>query len=127
VALHHRAEQIAMDGSEKVPQRWLEVIEVIRQRGKSVRFLAAALAIWTRYLEGISESGVELVISDPRAEQLTQIATSNADQVAIDLLTLLRSDLSTDEALISDVTRYYRLLAEAGAGALIQELITRPE
>ena len=116
-----------MDGSEKVPQRWLEVIEVIRQRGKSVRFLSAALAIWTRYLEGISESGVELVISDPRAEQLTQIATSNADQVAIDVLTLLRSDLNTDEALISDVTRYYRLLTEAGAGALIKELVARPE
>ena len=127
VALHHRTEQIAMDGSEKVPQRWLEVIEVIRQRGKSVRFLSAALAIWTRYLEGISESGVELVISDPRAEQLTQIATSNADQVAIDVLTLLRSDLNTDEALISDVTRYYRLLTEAGAGALIKELVARPE
>ncbi|HAK52862.1 MAG TPA: mannitol dehydrogenase [Gammaproteobacteria bacterium] len=127
VALQHRTAQIAMDGSEKVPQRWLAVIEVLRERGESVRFLAAALAIWTRYLEGVSESGVELVISDPRTEQLTRIAASNADQVATDVLTLLQSDLSKDEALISDVTRYYRLLADEGAGALIKELVTRTE
>ena len=126
-ALRHRTAQIAMDGSEKIPQRWLTVIEKLRQQGRPVRFLAGALAVWMRYLEGKSESGRMLEISDPRAEQLTRIATEMSDpgQALVAVLTLLQSSLAEDKTLIDDVTRYYRDLVDLGAASLLRELINR--
>ena len=124
VALRHRTAQIAMDGSEKIPQRWLAVIEGLRQNGRPVRLLAGALALWMRYLEGKSESGNTLEISDPRSIQLIGIVSemSGPEEALTDMLSLLQSGLAEDETLINDVAMYYHRIIDAGAAGLIRAL-----
>lgn len=51
-ALNHRLEQIAMDGSQKIPQRWLETLSARDAAGLDSPSLMAALAAWLRHVRG---------------------------------------------------------------------------
>ncbi len=64
--LHHRLAQIAMDGSQKVPQRWLETLAAQQARGAQCPAMLSALAGWLRHLRG--DTGVPL--DDPLADAL---------------------------------------------------------
>lgn len=75
-ALHHRLIQIAMDGSQKLPQRWLETLAWHQARGARCPSLEAAIAAWIAFLR----SGVHPV-QDPLAEQLCA-AVAGADAMA---------------------------------------------
>ena len=70
-ALGHRTQQIAMDGTQKVPVRWLPALR--ESRGMERPFLERALAAWLHYLaSGRDDAGEALVISDPGAQALAQ-------------------------------------------------------
>lgn len=75
--LQHRTGQIAMDGSQKIPQRWLTSLRGLVQNGESISVFAFALAAWMRYLHGIDENGKTITVSDPLAEPLIDIVRSN--------------------------------------------------
>jgi len=126
IALHHKTVQIAADGSEKIPQRWLEAIIVLRREKKPVRFLAMALAVWIRYLQGSSESGTKLIISDPRKDRLIGIVTSGFKETEMitDIIALLNSDLATDLSLIADIKGYHAEIVSDGCRAAISRLIS---
>lgn len=51
-ALRHRLDQIAIDGSQKIPQRWLSTIADRRARGLSSPAILAALGAWMRFVRG---------------------------------------------------------------------------
>lgn len=51
-ALNHRLEQIAMDGSQKIPQRWLETLRERHGSGQQSPVIMAALAAWVQHLSG---------------------------------------------------------------------------
>lgn len=63
-ALDHRLIQIAMDGSQKIPQRWLETLAWHQARGSRCPSLEAAVAAWIAFLR--SDAPVE----DPLADRL---------------------------------------------------------
>lgn len=63
-ALNHRLAQIAMDGSQKIPQRWLATLAAQRQRGRRCPAILAALGAWLKHVRGNDN------VSDPLAEQL---------------------------------------------------------
>ncbi|HEY0595742.1 MAG TPA: mannitol dehydrogenase family protein, partial [Sphingopyxis sp.] len=63
-ALHHRLTQIAMDGSQKIPQRWLEALAWHQRRGQRCPSLESAIAAWIAFLR----SGRS--IDDPLADRL---------------------------------------------------------
>ena len=72
-ALHHRLIQIAMDGSQKIPQRWLETLAWHQARGARCPSLEAAVAAWVAFLRS------DYPVDDPLAEQLREAAAgSNA-------------------------------------------------
>jgi fructuronate reductase len=79
--LQHRTEQIAMDGSQKIPQRWLNSLHHAQNIGHSTEIFAFALAAWLRYLHGTDESGNSFVISDPLASPLMQIVQENTHDI----------------------------------------------
>lgn len=60
--VRHRLDQIAIDGSQKIPQRWLATIADRRARGLGSPAILAALAAWVRFVRG--ESGP---VDDPLA------------------------------------------------------------
>jgi len=70
-ALNHRLIQIAMDGSQKVPQRWLETLAEQHQRGHDCPALLTAVAAWLRHLRGDNVASWGPV-DDPRAAELAQ-------------------------------------------------------
>ena len=73
-ALKHRLWQIAMDGSQKLPQRLLGTIRDRLDAGLSFPRLALAVAGWMRFVPGQDEHGRMIEIRDPLAEELRQIA-----------------------------------------------------
>ncbi|KTE43558.1 MULTISPECIES: mannitol dehydrogenase family protein [unclassified Sphingopyxis] len=72
-ALHHRLIQIAMDGSQKIPQRWLETLAWHQQRGARCASLEAAVDAWIAFLRG-----GEHPVDDPLADRL-QAAVAGPD------------------------------------------------
>lgn len=71
-ALQHRTRQIAMDGSQKLPQRLLGTVREQLAAGRSVRRLALAVAAWLHDLRGVDERGEPYAIDDPLAEPLAR-------------------------------------------------------
>ena len=69
-ALAHQTHQIAMDGSQKIPQRWLGTVADRLARGQPLPLLALAIAAWLRYLAGSDEAGLAYSIHDPAAHDL---------------------------------------------------------
>jgi fructuronate reductase len=69
-AIRHRTWQIAMDGSQKLPQRLLGTVRERLARGLPIRRLALAVAAWIRYVGGIDEQGNPIDVRDPLAGPL---------------------------------------------------------
>ena len=66
-ALNHRLAQIAMDGSQKIPQRWLATLADHRANGTRCPAILAALGAWLRHVRGDQRP-----VDDPLAETLAQ-------------------------------------------------------
>lgn len=82
-ALNHRTRQIAMDGSQKLPQRLLASIAARLERGMAVDTLALAVAAWMRWQEGKDDGGAAHVVDDPLAARTAGPARlPTADAVA---------------------------------------------
>jgi fructuronate reductase len=64
-AIHHRTWQIAMDGSQKIPQRLLASVGARLSSGASIELLCTAIAGWMRYVEGTDEAGRDIDVQDP--------------------------------------------------------------
>lgn len=67
-ALNHRLAQIAMDGSQKIPQRWLEPLAINQQAGRSCHATLEALAGWCRHVRGDARH-----VDDPQAANLAEL------------------------------------------------------
>jgi len=72
--LAHRTWQIAMDGSQKLPQRLLGTIAERLADGRPIPCLALAVAAWMRYVGGRDETGQPIDVVDPLAVRLKKIA-----------------------------------------------------
>lgn len=64
-ALNHRLMQIAMDGSQKIPQRWLETLAAHQSRGERCPAIMEGLAAWMRHVRGDVRP-----VDDPMAKRL---------------------------------------------------------
>jgi fructuronate reductase len=65
--LRHRTRQIAMDGSQKLPQRLLATIAARLDAGQGIDALTLAVAAWVRWQAGQDDLGQPHVIDDPLA------------------------------------------------------------
>jgi fructuronate reductase len=77
-ALNHRLIQIAMDGSQKLPQRWLETLSVNQEEGRECPAILAGIDAWIGHLRG--QNGP---VDDPRASELGKAANTADPVVAI--------------------------------------------
>ena len=66
-ALQHRTRQIAMDGSQKLPQRLLATITARLDDGRPIEALATGVAGWIRWQDGVTETGERFTVDDPMA------------------------------------------------------------
>jgi fructuronate reductase len=70
-ALSHRLIQIAMDGSQKIPQRWLETLAVQQSRRVDCPAILAGLAAWLSHIRGDNAADWGAV-DDPMGANLAQ-------------------------------------------------------
>ena len=72
-AIAHRTYQIAMDGTQKLPQRLLQPAAEALARGEDGETFAIAVAGWMRYAVGIDREGRPYGLRDPRAAEITTV------------------------------------------------------
>ena len=69
-AIDHRCLQIAMDGSQKLPQRIFAPARDRLDRDRSTQSFALAVAAWIRFAEGRDDAGQPLNLDDPLADEI---------------------------------------------------------
>ncbi|WP_288951947.1 mannitol dehydrogenase family protein [uncultured Paracoccus sp.] len=119
-AIRHRTWQIAMDGSQKLPQRVLATIAEARAAGRSVPRLTLAVAAWMRYVSGRDERGAEIDVRDPLAARLAAMWSDDPACTVREFLSLTElfsSALRKDAGFAADLTGALRALIQQGARA----------
>ncbi|KEJ94876.1 fructuronate reductase [Pseudosulfitobacter pseudonitzschiae] len=87
--LRHQTYQIAMDGTEKLPQRILAPAVDAQAAGQPLAPFAFAVAAWMRYTLGKTETGVAYALRDPREEELAQLTRDrSAGDIVANLVAL---------------------------------------
>ena len=69
-SLQHRTRQIAMDGSQKLPQRLLATIAARLDIDRSIDALSLGVAGWVKWQAGVTETGETYIVDDPLAAVL---------------------------------------------------------
>ena len=126
-AIRHRTWQIAMDGSQKLPQRLLGTARERLAMGASIACLALALAGWMRYVTGIDELGRPVDIRDPLRDEIARLAkqaASDPDRLVRALLSLravFGDDLPANPVFVDVVRDAVRRLCRDGARAAVDQ------
>jgi len=119
-AIGHRTLQVAMDGSQKLPQRILHTMLDRRAAGASPRWAALAVAAWMRFVLGRSDAGQVLPLDDPLAEHLRQtVAAAGSEPTAVvDALftvdAVFPPELAADDEVRRLVTEWLSALSRHG-------------
>ena len=124
-SLQHKTRQIAMDGSQKLPQRLLHAIAERRARGQGVEALALAVAAWMRWQGGVTDAGERFAVDDPLAPAIAARLADTpapADRVAalMAMEAIFPRALAADEQLTALLTAQLTALSERGALAVLQ-------
>ncbi|TQI81306.1 fructuronate reductase [Serratia fonticola] len=127
-ALQHRTWQIAMDGTQKLPQRMLESIRWHRQHGSNYAGLALGVAGWIRYVGGIDDAGQAIDIRDPMLATLQQTVQHSSDgEARVTALLALKSvfgeQLAADSEFVAEVTQAYLSLRDRGARETVKNWV----
>jgi fructuronate reductase len=130
-ALAHRTQQIAMDGSQKLPQRLLGTLRDRLGNSAECRRLALGVAAWLHYLGGVDERGQTYPINDPLSAALvelqhTALARGVSDAAVRQLLGFapVFGDLAGHAALVATLRPALQSLRERGVLVTLQGLQT---
>ncbi|MCQ4160805.1 mannitol dehydrogenase family protein [Roseomonas sp. GC11] len=124
-AIRHRTWQIAMDGSQKLPQRLLGTVRERLAQGLPVERLALVVAAWVRYAGGVDERGQPIDVRDPLAQPLRAALDAAGEdpaarvRAALGFTAIFGEDLAADARFAGAVTGAYRRLLSAGARAAL--------
>nr|WP_246308677.1 mannitol dehydrogenase family protein [Kineosphaera limosa] len=88
--LRHRTIQIAMDGSQKLPQRLLGTVRDRLSAGARPTWATVGVAAWMAYVASErAADGRELPLDDPLADRLQSVrGLTDPDRIVTDLLTV---------------------------------------
>ncbi|NKN38286.1 mannitol dehydrogenase family protein [Agrobacterium sp. a22-2] len=125
-AIRHRTWQIAMDGSQKLPQRILSTIGENLASGLPIAGLSLAVAAWMRYVGAVDEKGESIDVRDPlaaRLKSLSETATTFADKVAalLSVGEIFPPALAANETFRQTLVSAYQGLIEKGARRMTEE------
>ncbi|MGD9831907.1 MAG: mannitol dehydrogenase family protein [Piscinibacter sp.] len=116
-ALAHRTLQIAMDGSQKIPQRWLGTVRDRLAAGASIDRLALAVAAWLHFLRGVDEAGQRYTIDDPLAGALAALGD---DAPALCGFAPVFGDLGLEPRFVAPVAKALVALRTNGVRAVLE-------
>ncbi|OWV31310.1 mannitol dehydrogenase family protein [Halomonas campaniensis] len=127
-SLRHRLQQIAMDGSQKLPQRWLSGALKRSAAGQSSPCVALGVAAWIRYTAGQDLQGNSYPVDDPLAKRFAELhqrhgrdpSTLVAAYLAMD--DVVPNALAQDEAFAQEVLAAYQALSHGGLSETLAAL-----
>ena len=129
-ALKHRTWQIAMDGSQKLPQRLLGTIRDRLKAGQPFDRLGLGVAAWMRYVTGIDEKGESIDVRDPLAMRMMAIAADAGDDAEalyeglVALTEVFGSDLADNQAFGETVATHLDSLFEEGVKETVALIVS---
>ncbi|WP_068870714.1 mannitol dehydrogenase family protein [Edwardsiella tarda] len=126
-SLKHRTWQIAMDGTQKLPQRMLDSIRWHLAHDSAFPCLALGVAGWMRYVGAIDDAGQPIDVRDPMAETLKQCVANSADgaervQALLGVSAVFGDALPQEPRFVEVVTAAYLSLMQQGAAQTCAEL-----
>lgn len=129
-AIQHRTWQIAMDGSQKLPQRLLGTIADNLDNDLEPKGLVLAVAGWMHYVGAIDENGDPIDVRDPLSDVLkaaSQSGTTSAGKVAafLEINEIFPKILAHNDIFVELATQAYETLAKHGAKAAVRAFIAK--
>lgn len=126
-ALKHRTWQIAMDGSQKLPQRLLESLrEQLAGKGH-IDIICLAVAAWIRYVSGVDEKGNVIEVSDPLAAELRSACDQHQGNPAalvkavVSITKVFGGDLQSEQRFVEGVTQWLTRFYDKGVLTTVRE------
>ncbi|MFD2437003.1 mannitol dehydrogenase family protein [Modicisalibacter luteus] len=126
-SLRHRTHQIAMDGSQKLPQRWLAGAQSRLAAGGDIACTALGVAAWIRYTQGRDLHGQLHAVDDPMAETFAELHRrhANSDEALVaaflGLEAVFPKALALDGRFTQPVLAAYRSLTARGVVATLDD------
>ncbi|WP_087018630.1 fructuronate reductase [Thaumasiovibrio subtropicus] len=126
-SLKHQTWQIAMDGSQKIPQRLGGSLRYHLANGSEFSWLAMGVAGWMRYIAGQDEQGNTIDVRDPMIDQFQAlyaqagISTQAARQL-LALESIFGTDLPKEAKFVNAVIDAYQHLCDHGARHAVASL-----
>jgi fructuronate reductase len=126
-ALKHRTWQIAMDGSQKLPQRLLETLREQLAGNGHIDILCLGVAAWIRYVSGVDEKGNAIEVSDPLAKELRAACDANQGNPAamvkavVSIEKVFGIDLANEPRFIATTTEWLERFYAKGVLASVQD------
>jgi fructuronate reductase len=105
--MHHRLDQIAADGSQKLPVRILPTLRRERAAGRLPEGAARALAAWVCHLRGVGAP-----VTDARADQVVPLADGPLPAAVPRVLAVLDPALADDDELVAAVLAHAEQLGQ---------------
>ncbi len=129
-SLRHRLQQIAMDGSQKLPQRWLAggVERLTAEHDSDMAATALGVAGWIRYTAGTNLAGQPHPVDDPMAGTFVELHRRHGDDLPALTVAFLALDavfptaLREDPMFVKTVTTALEHLEAGGVEAAIAAL-----
>jgi fructuronate reductase len=126
-ALKHRTWQIAMDGSQKLPQRLLETLREQLAGNGHIDILCLGVAAWIRYVSGVDEKGAAIEVSDPLVKELRAACDANQGNPAgmvkavVGIQKVFGADLIDEPRFVQTTTQWLERFYAKGVLASVQE------
>ncbi|CNB21451.1 mannitol dehydrogenase family protein [Yersinia ruckeri] len=129
-ALKHRTWQIAMDGSQKLPQRMLDSVRWHLKNGGRYDYLTLGIAGWMRYVGGIDDAGQEIDIRDPMLASFKACIAETKDgaervQALLALKGIFGEELPQQTEFVEAVTQAYLNLQQHGAKETVRQWVEK--
>ncbi|MGI9278674.1 MAG: mannitol dehydrogenase family protein [Endozoicomonas sp.] len=129
--LKHKTSQVAMDGSQKIPQRWLNTVRWHIKQKSSFNFLGLGIAAWIQYASGKDLQGKPIEVTDPLSHEFLKIHNRYPDDSdhylasMLNLETVFGEDLIVNAEFKNVISNAYHLLIENGADSAVSTLAER--
>lgn len=114
-ALKHRTYQIAMDGSQKLPQRLLGTIADRIKANAPFDRLALGVAAWMVYAQGVDEKGGKITVQDPMAAEFAAIDPTELVEGYLALERIFPRELSGNAVFRETIAKKVALIRTVGA------------
>ncbi|PVZ82726.1 fructuronate reductase [Serratia sp. S1B] len=126
-SLKHQTWQIAMDGSQKIPQRMGGSLRYHLARGSDFKWLAMGIAGWMRYVAGVDERGEAIDVRDPMVAQFQAIYAEHGLNVSVvkallSIEAIFGTDLIANDTFVTAVTDAYQRILDQGARGAVASL-----